>query len=166
MAVANTKSDSITAFDAVVRSTVDGIKHSGILRRSVDSAEVAAADDDNSVYRILRLPSNACIKELNILNDAITSGTVYHLGVYQTAANGGAVVDADVFASTISMATARTMPLNAMFEAGLDIANWDIRLWQLLGLSSDPQRDYDICFTAATVGSAAGTLCLECVWSQ
>lgn len=166
MAVVNTLSSSITAFDAAVRSTVDGIKHGGLLRRSVDSAEVAAGDDDASVYRMVRIPSNASIKELNILNDAIAGGTVYHLGVYQTATNGGAVVNDDVFASTISMVTARTMPLNAMFEAGLDIVNWDIRLWELLGLSADPQRDYDICFTAATVGTAAGSLVLECVWSQ
>ena len=166
MAVANSKSAAITALDNTPREQVDGYKHRSPLYIDKDSVEVAAADDDNSVYRMLRLPSNACIKELNILNDAITGGSDYNLGVYQTAENGGAVVDDNLFSDAISMVTARTLPLNALFEAGIDIANSDTRLWELLGLSADPQRDYDICFTAITAGSAAGTLYLEAVWSR
>jgi hypothetical protein len=165
MAVANTLSDTITSLNATVPGVIASYKHKGVVYVSRDTAEVAAADDDNSVYRILRLPSNACLFTLNVMNDAITSGTDYNLGVYQTAENGGAVVDDNLFGDAISMAGARTLPFNAMYEGGLDIVSGDTLLWQLLGLTADPHRSYDIAFTAITVGSGAGTLCLECLWS-
>ena len=166
MAVANTKSSTISSLDGRPSASINSFKHAGRLRISKDSAEVLAVDDDNSVYRMVRLPSSASIKELNILNDTITDGTDYDLGVYETPVNGGGVVDANLFSSTISMVGARTLPLNAIFEAGLDITQLDKRLWELLGLSEDPFRNYDICFTANTVGSVDGTLALESVWSQ
>lgn len=166
MAVANTKSASITAFDNKPRQIVPGYKHGAPLRRSFDTAEVAAADDDGSVYRLLRLPSSACLKELNLLNDAIAGGTDYDVGVYRTADDGGAVVNANIFCDAIDVTVARTLPLNAVFEGGLDIINADTRLWELLGLTEDPHVDYDICITANTVGTAAGSVGLEAVWSQ
>lgn len=166
MAVVNSKSDTVTKLDAIPREVADSYKYAGRLLISKDDVEVAADDNDNSVYRMTRVPSNACIKELNVLNDAITGGSNYDLGVYETAENGGAAVDADRFASGIDMSTARTLPLNAIYEAGLDIADGDKRLWEILGLSEDPHKHYDLCFTANTVGTAAGSLALEMVWSE
>lgn len=167
MAVANSKSASITSLDASPPVPVGSYKHAGHVLQSYDSVEVAAADDDNSVYRMVRVPSNARILELGILNDAIAGATDYDLGVYETAENGGGVADANLFSSGISMVTGRTLPLNAKYEStNVNIANGDDRLWEVLGLSSDPNKFYDICYTANTVGSAAGTLALECKWSQ
>ena len=39
------------------------------------------------------------------------------------------------------------------------------RLWQLLGESADTFRDYDLCFTGNTVGTAAGTLSVRVLWT-
>jgi len=166
MAVANSKSESITAFDATPREVAPGFKHKAHLSISRDTVEIAVADDNNSVYRMVRIPSSAVIRELNILNDAITAGTDFNLGVYQVLDNGAAVVDDNLFSDAIDMSSARTLPLNAMYEAGIDIADGDTRLWELLGLTEDSFRDYDLCFTGITVGSSVGTLYLECVWSQ
>jgi hypothetical protein len=168
MAVANTKSTIVTNADASPRVLSNSAIHKGHLRYACGTVEVAAADDDNSVYRMVRLPANAKIVSLEILNDAITAGTVYHLGAYQTSQNGGAVVDLDAFASSIDMTSARTLPFNAMYEAGtgtVGVEDIETLLWQMLGVASDPMRDYDICFTAATVGSAAGTLSLQALFS-
>ena len=167
MAVANSKSGSILALDDTPKRRIDSYKHNGPLKISKDNVEVVVADDDGSVYRMVRVRSNISIKELNVLNDAIANGTDYDLGVYDTADNGGAVVDPNLFSSVINMSAARTLPLNALFESGeIDIDEGDQRLWELLGLSSDSNKEYDICFTANTVGSAVGTIALECVWSQ
>lgn len=167
MAVENTKSASITSLDASPPVPVGSYKHAGHVLQSYDFAEVAAADSDASVYRMVRIPSNARVLSLDILNDAITGGTDYDLGVYDVAEAGGAVVDANVFSSAISMVTGRTLPLNAKYESTeVNIDEGDDRLWELLGLSSDPNKFYDICFTANTVGSAAGTIALEVKWSQ
>jgi len=163
MAVVNTKSTHISNAD----SSPIVITNSYIASsRRVDAAatcEVAAADTDASVYRMVRVPSNCRFVTLEVLNDAITAGTDYDLGVYDVADVGGEVVDADLFATAIDMSTARTLPLNALFEV-LDIDNIEKPLWDLLGLSADPVKMYDICFTANTVGSAAGTLSMFAAW--
>lgn len=164
MAVANSKSASISAFDSDPKRKVGSHKHAGIVLSSNDSAEVAAADDNGSVYRILRLPSYARILRLELLNDAIAGGSDYDLGVYEIADNGGLVKDADLFADLVSMVAERTLGFNAMYERGLDIADGDQRLWELLGEASDPFRDYDIALTGNVVGTAAGTLQLNCDW--
>lgn len=160
MAVANTKSTFITNSDATPPVLTSAYLARASVRCAVATAEVAAADDDGSVYRMVRVPSNAIVLGVEVLNDALTGGTVYDIGVYQTAQNGGAVVDADLIATNLDMSTARTLPLDATFEV-LDIDKVEKRLWELLGLTADPSRDYDICFTADTVGSGAGTLSMR-----
>lgn len=165
MAVVNTKSTAVTNSDAnQPRVFNPSYLHGGNLRMSVGMVEVAAADDNASVYRMVRLPSNAVVYRIEVMNDAITAGTGYDIGLYQTAENGGAAADDDVFATTIDMSVARSLPFDAMFEV-LDIDKIEKRLWELLGLTSDPQREYDVCFTADTVGTAAGTLSMRVVWT-
>lgn len=164
MAVANTKSTAITNADAtpVVITNRNIIK--GPVFCACATVEVAAADDDGSVYRMVRLPSNARVISMTRFNDAITAGTVYDLGVYQTAANGGAVVDADVFATDADLSSASVVGVEMRYEVA-DINGIEKRLWEVLGLTSDPQREYDIAFTGDTVGTAAGTISLEVLWT-
>lgn len=164
MAVANTKSTAITNADSTQPHTpVPSYLGGPGLRCSIGILEVAAADDNGSVYRMVRLPSGAVVTRIEVLNDAITAGTSYDLGVYETAANGGAVADADVFATAIDMSSARALPFDAMFEVQ-DIDKSEKRLWEHLGLSADPFKLYDLCYTANTVGSAAGTLVMRVYW--
>jgi len=128
---------------------------------------VAAADDDTSVFRFVRLPSNCRVISVNIFNDAITGGTRYDVGVYRTARDGGAVVSVALFGSAIdlSAAHAATGPLNVTYEAtATDISKREKRLWELLGLATDPGYDVDVCLTANTVGTAAGNIAIDVTW--
>lgn len=160
MAVVNTKSTIVTNLDSTPAKQ-NALNVAGArLREQVATVELAAADDDGSVYRFFRVRSSDRASSIEVFNDAITSGTSFDLGVYRTAADGGAVVDADLWGSAISMASARVAPLDVTFEAA-DIANIEKSIWQLLGLSADPQIEYDIALTANTVGSAAGTIALR-----
>ncbi|TXI93646.1 MAG: hypothetical protein E6Q33_02725 [Neisseriales bacterium] len=161
MAVVNTKSTSVTNADATPLVRVNAIVNGGHLKNAVETVAVASGDDDGSVYRVLRLHSSCRISRIEVLNSAITNGTDYDIGLYQTAENGGTEADKDVFADGISMATARTTgSYNAAF-ATLGIANIKKTLWEVLGLSEDPNRYYDLCVTANTVGSADGTVSLS-----
>ncbi len=160
MAVANTKSTLITNADATTPTL--SAAHLGGLQRPVGVVEVAAADDDTSVYRFFRVHSSDRIHQLLLLNDAITAGTAYHVGLHQTAANGGAAADEDLFATSVDLSSARVAPLDVLHEA-LNIDKAEKQIWELLGLSSDPGRDYDVTMTGATVGSAAGTIVLKAV---
>lgn len=165
MGVVDTQSTAITNANATQPRVINpSYLAGGSLRMSIGYVEVAAADSDASTYRFVRLPSNAVIFRLEILNDAIAGGTSYDAGLYKTAAAGGAAVDADVFATAIDMSVARTLPQDAMFEV-LDIANVEKRLWELAGLTADPMCEYDVVLTANTVGSAAGTIAVRVVWT-
>lgn len=165
MAVANTKSTAITNADATQPRVINpSYLAGGGLKISSGMVEVASADDNGSVYRMIRLPSNAVVYRIEVLNDAITAGTGYDIGIYKTAIDGGAAVNDDLFATTIDMSMARALPLDAMFEV-LDIDQVEKRLWEHAGLAADPMIEYDICFTADTVGTAAGTLAMRVVWT-
>lgn len=165
MATANTKSTAVSNRDASPRVPSPAHLVRGPLFEAVGTVEIAAADDNGSVYRMARLRSSDRVSQLTVFNDVIAGGSGFDLGLYRTADDGGAVVDADLFASTLDFTTAPTVPAagsDVVFEsAATDIAKIEKRLWELLGLSADPQVDYDIAFTGNAVGSAAGTVSLR-----
>lgn len=164
MAVVNSKSTIITNSD----STPNVLTPRGIAGMYLYSAialnAVAAADDDTSVYRAVRIPSNAILRHIWRKNDAITGGTSYNLGVYRTAFDGGAVVSATVLGTAIDLSSASVVPVDNLNEA-LNINTAEKRLWEVLGLSVDPGVLYDICWTGATVGTGAGNIVTEVVWA-
>ena len=109
---------------------------------------------------MVRVSSSARISQILVANDAITVGTSYDFGVYDVAAvNSGAVVDADAFLSAVDMSSARAQLVDLTHESASNpIENIEKRLWELLGLSADPFKEYDLAFTANTVGTSAGTI--------
>ena len=161
MAVANTKSTAISNADATPVVLNSQRVVNGFLRESVASVEVAAADDDNSVYRFVRVPSNARISSVEYANDAITGGTDYNVGVFETAANDGAAVSENLFADALDLSSANAFTACTYETTATNISKVDQELWQLLGLAKDPGKEYDICAKGITVGSGAGTIALR-----
>lgn len=137
-------------------------------RMSRVTFEVAAADSDGSVYRILKgVDPNMVIDKIIVANDAITGGTDWDIGLYQTGI-GGAVIDADCFngagldLSTAHATLSSLVALNGF--AAQDIAAPEQKLWEWASETvGRHQGSYDICLTANTVGSAAGTVTVE-IW--
>ena len=157
MAVANTKSTAVTNADATPQVMNDLNTTGARLREIVATVEVAAADDNNSVYRLARVHSSWRISSIELLNDAIASGTDFNLGLIAIAADGGAAVDDYVYGDAISMASARVVPLDATFEArGVEKIKQEV--WEDAALSSDTGVWYDIALTGIVVGTAAGTI--------
>lgn len=176
MAVANTKSTAITNADATPAVLTNRAISGAPLQVSIGICEVLAADDNGSVYRFVRLPSNAIIHSISIRNDAITGGTDYDCGLYDVAGvNNGAVIDADLFASSVDIssgvaATAASTLLRWEAATTADIALGEYRLWQIADagaatLTADPNKQYDICLTGNTVGTGAGTILMRVDWS-
>lgn len=124
----------------------------------VATEEIAAADDDGSVYRFFSgVPSSYIPTEITIMSDGITGGTDYDLGLYKQGV-GGAAVDADVLMDGQTMASALTRATG--HQLGLqtvDIADAGKTLGELSG-QTDVDGGYDIALTANTVGTAAGTI--------
>jgi len=120
--------------------------------------EVAAADDDGSVYRIFKaVPSWLIPVRIEVGCDAITGGTDWDLGFYDPVERGGAVIDKDNLMDGQTLATASNMALNGL--GIVDVANIEKRFFELAGLTSlNDKPAMDIALTANTVGTAAGTV--------
>ena len=156
MAVVDVKSTLISNRDATPRIQTAAPIDGGQLRSWVATVELANGDSIASIYRLGQVPSAARINSIRIFCDAITSGAG-DVGLYQTTANGGAVVAVGAYATAQSIASAITLGTEIAFEArNIDkVANY---VWQDAGLTSDPQRFYDICLTLTAATTAAGTV--------
>jgi hypothetical protein len=160
MAVVNTKSAAITGADVPQRPQTSTAVGPRRVYGDVGVVAVANGDSIASVLRAVRVPSSAGIRSVVLKCTAITSGAA-DVGVYQTAANGGAVVDADLFGSAVSIASALA-GTDVTHESGVfTIDKVEKQLWELLGLTADPKVDYDIALTLTAAAAAAGTVALS-----
>jgi len=132
---------------------------------AVTTFEVAVADDDGSIYRVLKnVPQEYIPARIEIYNDAIAGGTDFDLGFYKSfdeLAADGTVIDKEALAATLDMSAAalRGSPKEGL--NAVDIADAQKRLYELAGDTLVPftkEIGYDIAFTANTVGAAAGTI--------
>lgn len=126
--------------------------------------EVSTAVDATHVLRFCRVKSNAVIHAVFLSCDAVSTSGAGDIGIYQTDDNGGAVVDADFFASAQVVTTALARS-DVTHESGVyGIEDRDKPLWEALGLSADPQIDYDIAMLVTTDMGGAGTLVVEALY--
>lgn len=160
MATANTKSTVITNLDATPPTINSGYLAGARVHEAVGVVSVAAADDDSSVYRVARLPSNARVTSVKIQNTAITGGTAYVVGLYDIyGVNSAAIIGSgNQLVTTKDLSSANASPTESLTVSA---ANAEKRLWELLSLSSDPGKMYDVCLTGNTVGSGAGTIAVR-----
>jgi len=155
MAVEN-KVVTHNATSAAANSKSASLWHGGTVRAIPFSFEVAAADDDGSIYRIANISPLAVIKSVKLISDAIAGATVYDCGFYKPLEVGGAVIDADaIFANNDINAG------NAAFSEKFapDPVNVGKPAYVIAGLTSYKEYgSFDIALTGDTVGTAAGTI--------
>lgn len=137
-----------------------GIISGGKILCIAGTFEVAAADDNGSIYKLAKLPANAIPLKCELNNDAITVGTDYDLGLYK---ENGVVADKDIFADGLDMSAAAAMSSekNGLVNlGGADpLAAIGKKLWELLGLSLPiDEGAYNLALTANVVGTSAGTI--------
>lgn len=158
MAVVTTKSTAVTNADSTTQTLNKNTTSGGRKRESIGIVEAANGDSSTSQYRFCRVYSSWRVAAVLLYCDAITSGAM-DVGIYQTAANGGAVVDADFFASAQSIASALVVGTNIAHESGVyGIEDLEKPLWEALGLTADPGRWYDVVGTLTADTAAAGTI--------
>lgn len=126
----------------------------------VGTVEIAAADDNNSIYRFAKgISSDRRLLRVEAVNDAITGGTDYDFGVYKGLDDGGAVIDKDAFADGVTMASARAMGSAISLMTAYDQAEWGKPIYELAGESEGSRtHKVDLALTANVVGTAAGTI--------
>jgi hypothetical protein len=163
MAINAYKTLSVSNLDATPIVRANPWVHGGNSKQFAGTVEAVNADSIGSTYRFFRVGSWMRPVSFTLFCDALTGGAA-DLGLYRSAADGGAVVSPALFASAQSIATANTAGINVRFEAD-DIANAEKRIWELLGLTADPNLEYDVALTLTAGISASGTLTLHGVFS-
>lgn len=163
MAVVNTKGSAVTAADTSPPSNgqfVNAKVHGGRIKESIGTVEAVSGDSIGSTYRLVRVSSSDRISRVLLSCDAITTAAA-DIGIYETAVNGGAAVDADFFASA-QVLTSALVNSDVTHESGVfDIAAIEKPLWQALGLTKDPGKLYDVVATLTAAAGAAGTVAIK-----
>ena len=119
------------------------------------TAAIAAADDDGSKYRIIKgIPSSFKPLRCTVRTEAITGGTDYELGLYDT--DLGAVVSKGLFMTGQTLASA-SRAIDGL--SNVAVGNLGKTIAELLSLTpSTAKPSYDLVLTGDTVGSAAGNV--------
>jgi len=190
MAVVTTKSTSITNLDSLpIVAMPVGEGASGALRCQVDNVASAVGDSIASIYRCVRIPTNAKIKRV-ILNSTTAAGGAGAGDIdvafsdapdlpapYQPLA--GTVVqitgpaDNKLFGSAVSLISPQTQ-VDVTFKNTFTMAYQNMPLWQVLvalgctqfnnpaGVPQDPGGFFDIVVKLTTaITTAAGNVGLE-----
>lgn len=124
---------------------------------------VVGTDLAGSQYRFFRVYSNDVILSLRFAATALTAGAV-SLGLWLP--NTGAHVSSaaeHLFATSIDCSSAVAIGEKRFTNLALTTAGQ--RIWELLGLSSDPVAVYDLAAVSTTGATASGTLYCDAVLS-
>jgi hypothetical protein len=157
MAVEALKSAGITNADATPRVPNNARVFGGVLREAVGTIHFAASSSIGSIARLCRIPSNARVSQVIVSCDAFDTTGAGDIGIYKATAQGGAVVDADHFASAVVF-TSILLGSDVTHESTVNgIEDAEKPLWEALGLSADPQVDYDVAITLTAANGAGAS---------
>ena len=111
------------------------------------------------------IPASAILVECEILNDVVTAGTDWDLGLYKT--DGGAVVDKDIYVDAADLSTGHA---NGSGLTGLSALNIDQSQKKLYENAAETLKttdgSYDIALTANVVGSSVSTVVVKATFLQ
>lgn len=166
MPVVAVNSASITNANAFPRvQNPRGRADGEVVRAINETVAVTNGDSVGSTYRFGQIRSSDYVDRIRIVSADIGTTTAMDVGLYDmlTASNGGTVVDADFFASAVSL-NGGAIDSDITFEsaaAGGLYTNGTRRVWEALGLSADPGKTYDVVGTLTGAADAAGTVLLR-----
>lgn len=162
MPVVTTKSAAITNRDATPKVINNARVTGAPIIRAAGIVAVANGDSIASKYLFCSVPSNAIVSSVKVSCPDIGTTTAMDVGVYRSTADGGAVVDADHFASGVALNAGALNKSEVVNESGVTtVDELEKPLWEALGLSADPALVYDIVGTLTGAADAAGSILLE-----
>lgn len=165
MTIEHIKSEAITNATATPRVPTDANIGGGLLREACGTVVPLAAAEAASTYRFCRVPSNARISQLLLKSLDFTTAGAIDIGLY--ASNGGAVIDADLFAAAIAMQSGPYENLDVTYESTqYSSAESEKMLWEVIGLTSDPGVFYDVVATVTTNFDGGQPIHLKVRWVE
>jgi hypothetical protein len=161
MAVVVVKSGVITNRDASPRVFNNPGAACGTVKGFQGTGVVTNGNSVGSTYLFGSIPSNAVMRSLNISSPDIGTTTTMDVGLYKTTDDGSAVVDADFFTAAVVLNAGAIAESNILHGNVITLANGEKRIWELLGLASDPGIMYDVVGTLAGAADATGTVLVK-----
>ena len=164
MAVEVKKSTAITNRDSNLLT--DSALAGAFLKEIIGLGSLLTTDSVGSTYKIGEIPSNARLSQLLLSCTAAGATGTIDIGLYRTTKDGGAAVDADLFASAAAITSALNDSNVARESGTLSVANSEKTIWQLLGLSEDPNLVYDLVATLTQVVESNATIAVKAHYVQ
>lgn len=155
MAVENLKATPISNADASPVVFNNARVARAALQEAIGTKQASASASIGSTYRLCRIPSNARISQVLLSCDAFDTTGAADIGLYNT--NGGAVVSAAFFGSAVVL-TSALKNSDVTFESGtFGVEAVEKPLWEALGLTADPMKQYDVALTLTAANGAGAT---------
>lgn len=161
MAVVIIKSGAITNRDASPKVLSNSIISKSALYEAVGTIETNGDDTAASKYIMATLPSNARVSAVLLSCDGNNTAGTINVGLYRSTIDGGAVVDADLFASAQAIGTILKNSDITHESTVYGIEDIEKPLWEALGLTSDPGVMYDLVATIVTADDAADSITIK-----
>lgn len=125
---------------------------------------VVGTDLAGSTYNMVRVFSSDIPLEVSFASTALTAGAL-SVGILNADTKTEAVTNSGhLFATSIDCSSAVAMADKRFTNLALTTIGQ--RVWQLLGLTSDPLQYYDLAFTSTTGATASGTLACKYKFSR
>ena len=133
---------------------------------AVSTFEVAAADDNDSIYRVFKgVPGDMIVLSLQLACDAIAGMTDVNVGLWET--NLGAVVSENCFADAVNPSAGYAFRAELNLLAGLGVEKIQKRIYEVGGHTIITRKpSYDICLKAVAAAAAAGTVSIRALFLQ
>lgn len=136
--MANVSSTIISNRAATPRVANDPWNNAALKSTGVGVCAVTTSEDTGQILRFVLVPASAVVREVKLSCTAVAVGGAIDIGVYRTADDGDAVVDADLFASAAVVTTALSNS-DVTYESGqYTLAESNMPLWEAAGLSAAP----------------------------
>ena len=162
MAVVTTKSTQIGNRDSTPRVFSNGRVNGAPVQTARGVLATVNGDSIASKYIFCSIPSNAVPISVRVTSPDIGTTTVGDVGLYKNTEDGGAVVDADFFASALSVSGGALSKSEILYESGVvTIANGEKTVWEILALTADSKLMYDVVMTLTAAADAAASLMIE-----
>jgi hypothetical protein len=129
---------------------------------AVAVAAVGTVDSSTSTYRVVSVPSNAVINKISIWNDASTGAAqACTVDLYDTTANGGAIVKSAFFCPAVSFNVAAGTIADCTYTVSAagthNYSNAEKMLWQSnSSVTVDTNKWYDIVLNSTVNNTTPG----------
>ena len=121
-----------------------------------------------SYYGFFRIPSGCVVESCKLTNDALSTSVTADIGLYEISnpfapvTTAGSVADASqYFGAGVSLVAAATKTEQLIQGSWTTRAKMMQPVWQILGLATDPVREYDVVVTSDATITAGGVIVLE-----